>query len=101
MKKLVVRGVNCTHMESIAVARQQHSVGCKVGEFLRSELAIMEKANRVYLKKRGTVRLLQLLKNSFWKAPFRSALIFDVLNTRAFAAKAKAQRGAKTPVPMA
>ena len=101
MKRLMVRGINCTHMESMAVAMQRHPASCKVGEFLRSELAVMVKANRVYLKKRGTVRLLQLLKNSFWKAPFRSALIFEVLNTRACAAKARAYPAIKAPAPIA
>jgi len=77
-------------MEDIAVVMRQYPSNCSVGRFLRIEMAEMAEANRVYFKKRGTERLLQLLANSFWKAPCRSALIFDVINMRAVAARSEA-----------
>jgi hypothetical protein len=95
MRSLVVRGVNCTQMENMAVAATQHPEDTLVGQFLRKELAAMLEANRRYLKKRGTKRLVQLLGNSFWKAPLRSALIFEVLNDRAFNAKVRSRSAAK------
>jgi hypothetical protein len=101
MRKVIVGGVNCTHMEEMILACHSHPAVTYVGDFLRSELAIMEKANRKYLKKRGTVRLLQLLKNSFWTSPFRSALILDVLNRRAVAVKVKAKRGVRASASVA
>jgi hypothetical protein len=101
MRAVVVRGVNCTQMENMAVAVTQHPENTLVGEFLRKELATMLEANRKYLKKRGTKRLVQLLGNSFWKAPLRSALIFEVLNDRAFNAKVKSRPVARAPMAVA
>lgn len=73
MRRLVVRGVNCTQMENLAAAATQYPEDTVVGEFLREKLGVMLEANRKYLRKRGTQRLLELLGNSFWKAPLRSA----------------------------
>lgn len=89
MKRLIVCGINCSHMEDINVAIQQYPASCHVGRFLRKEMAEMAEANRAYLNKRSTGRLLQLFGQTVWKAPCRSALIFEVINRRALAARAE------------
>lgn len=81
--KLIVCGTDCSAMESLATSVFLHGPNSEAGRAATQILEPLDRINRRYLKKRNTPRLVQLLKNSFWTNPHRSALIFEVLYRRA------------------
>lgn len=82
-RHLVVCGIDCSQMETLATRLFVQGPDSDRGRALRQQLEPLDRINRRYLKKRNTPRLIQLLKNSFWAHPHRSALIFEVLQQRA------------------
>ena len=81
--RLVVCGTDCSQMEVLATSVFLHGPNSETGRTAHQNLEPLDRINRRYLKKRNTPRLVQLLKNSFWTNPHRSALIFEVLHRRA------------------
>ena len=88
-------------MEALAATIYVHGADTQCGREAEKLLEPLDGANRRYLRKRNTPRLIQLLRNSFWTNPHRSALIFEVLHQRAShnAIRAAANRRPVWPTP--
>ncbi len=82
-KRLIVDGVDCSQMEVLAAKVLQYGPESLSGRKALELMEPMVRANRRYLRKRNTVRLVQLFVNNFWRSPHRARLIFEVFNGRA------------------